>query len=392
MRCRRPSPSPWAGGPRRRTAQPGRLDDHDRRHHAIDRLRRESRGRELRGEVAVVLPGGGDPGTRGGAVADDRLRRIFTCCHPALSTQRRWGCPGPARWPVNQAGRPLLSGARGDHGDPSGGRLAQDQGGADPLPGARGPRAARPPPSRAGRRLPRRQPRADRVRSRVADRGRRFPGAAGRAGPHPMGPGPDRRGPGDPPPLPWPQPPWSLSAPGGHQRRARGRPTVEQTDWRQIVALYDRLLVVAPTPVVVLNRAIAIGELHGPAVALALVEGWRIWTAPTHSTPPGPTCLGGWAGTARPPPPPSAGPWRRPRPSGSSSEWVAAPRATRPGDVEHVAGAPLKEVSGRPTRRRFGPPATRLGPGPSPCAAPRRRRTARPGRSGRRGSPGSPRR
>jgi RNA polymerase sigma-70 factor (ECF subfamily) len=47
---------------------------------------------------------------------------------------------------------------------------------------------------------------------------------------------------------------------------------VEQTDWSQIVALYDQLLAVASTPVVALNRAIAIGELQGPAAALALVE------------------------------------------------------------------------------------------------------------------------
>jgi RNA polymerase sigma-70 factor (ECF subfamily) len=48
--------------------------------------------------------------------------------------------------------------------------------------------------------------------------------------------------------------------------------TFERTDWSQIVALYDQLLDVAPTPVVSLNRAIAIGEVHGPAKALALVE------------------------------------------------------------------------------------------------------------------------
>jgi RNA polymerase sigma-70 factor (ECF subfamily) len=48
--------------------------------------------------------------------------------------------------------------------------------------------------------------------------------------------------------------------------------TVEQTDWPQIVALYDQLLAVAPTPVVALNRAIAIGEVQGPAAALALVD------------------------------------------------------------------------------------------------------------------------
>jgi RNA polymerase sigma-70 factor (ECF subfamily) len=48
--------------------------------------------------------------------------------------------------------------------------------------------------------------------------------------------------------------------------------TVEQTDWSQIVALYDQLLVVAPTPVVALNRAIAVGEVQGAADALALVD------------------------------------------------------------------------------------------------------------------------
>jgi len=48
--------------------------------------------------------------------------------------------------------------------------------------------------------------------------------------------------------------------------------TVEETDWSQIVALYDQLLVVAPTPVVALNRAIAIGEVQGPAAALTLVD------------------------------------------------------------------------------------------------------------------------
>jgi RNA polymerase sigma-70 factor (ECF subfamily) len=48
--------------------------------------------------------------------------------------------------------------------------------------------------------------------------------------------------------------------------------TFEQTDWPQIVALYDQLLEVTPTPVVALNRAIAIGEVNGPAAALALID------------------------------------------------------------------------------------------------------------------------
>jgi RNA polymerase sigma-70 factor (ECF subfamily) len=49
-------------------------------------------------------------------------------------------------------------------------------------------------------------------------------------------------------------------------------PTLEETDWSQIVALYDQLLAVAPTPVVALNRAVAVGEVQGAAAALALVE------------------------------------------------------------------------------------------------------------------------
>ena len=48
--------------------------------------------------------------------------------------------------------------------------------------------------------------------------------------------------------------------------------TAAQTDWPQIAALYDQLLAVAPTPVVALNRAIAIGEVQGPAAALALAD------------------------------------------------------------------------------------------------------------------------
>jgi len=48
--------------------------------------------------------------------------------------------------------------------------------------------------------------------------------------------------------------------------------TFEATDWSQIVALYDQLLAIAPTPVVALNRAIAVGEVEGPAAAIGLVE------------------------------------------------------------------------------------------------------------------------
>jgi RNA polymerase sigma-70 factor (ECF subfamily) len=44
------------------------------------------------------------------------------------------------------------------------------------------------------------------------------------------------------------------------------------TDWPQVLALYDQLLALVPTPVVALNRAVALAEVHGPAIALAAVE------------------------------------------------------------------------------------------------------------------------
>jgi len=47
----------------------------------------------------------------------------------------------------------------------------------------------------------------------------------------------------------------------------------EATDWPQIVALYDHLFSVLPTPVVALNRAIAIAEIEGPGAALFALDG-----------------------------------------------------------------------------------------------------------------------
>jgi RNA polymerase sigma-70 factor (ECF subfamily) len=47
---------------------------------------------------------------------------------------------------------------------------------------------------------------------------------------------------------------------------------VRDTDWSQVVALYDQLVAVDPSPVVALNRAIAVAELDGPEVALAAVD------------------------------------------------------------------------------------------------------------------------
>jgi RNA polymerase sigma-70 factor (ECF subfamily) len=50
---------------------------------------------------------------------------------------------------------------------------------------------------------------------------------------------------------------------------------VEDTDWRQIRQLYDQLLARWPTPVAALNRAVAVAELDGPQAGLALVEALR---------------------------------------------------------------------------------------------------------------------
>jgi RNA polymerase sigma-70 factor (ECF subfamily) len=49
-------------------------------------------------------------------------------------------------------------------------------------------------------------------------------------------------------------------------------PTASQTDWSQILALYDQLLRITPSPIVALNRAIAVAELDGPQAALELIN------------------------------------------------------------------------------------------------------------------------
>jgi len=49
-------------------------------------------------------------------------------------------------------------------------------------------------------------------------------------------------------------------------------PSARDTDWSQIVALYDRLIELDASPIVQLNRAIAVAELDGPDVALAEIE------------------------------------------------------------------------------------------------------------------------
>jgi RNA polymerase sigma-70 factor (ECF subfamily) len=69
-----------------------------------------------------------------------------------------------------------------------------------------------------------------------------------------------------------------LNQPGPYQIQAAinavhsDATTAAGTDWTQIVRLYDQLLVIAPNPVVALNRAVAVAEVHGPEAGLALLE------------------------------------------------------------------------------------------------------------------------
>jgi RNA polymerase sigma-70 factor (ECF subfamily) len=71
---------------------------------------------------------------------------------------------------------------------------------------------------------------------------------------------------------------------------------MRDTDWSQVVALYDQLVQLDPSPIIALNRAIAVAELDGPEVALAAVDrlGTR-WPTITPTMRPAPTCCAGWA-------------------------------------------------------------------------------------------------
>ncbi|GAA1931828.1 RNA polymerase sigma factor [Nocardioides marmoribigeumensis] len=70
----------------------------------------------------------------------------------------------------------------------------------------------------------------------------------------------------------------AVGRPGPYQLQAAvnavhtDAPAAADTDWSQVVALYDHLMRLAPSPVVALNRAVAVAELDGPEVALAQVD------------------------------------------------------------------------------------------------------------------------
>jgi RNA polymerase sigma factor (sigma-70 family) len=79
-----------------------------------------------------------------------------------------------------------------------------------------------------------------------------------------------------------------LDSPGPYQLQAAiaavhsEAPSWAETDWRQIVALYDALLRFTDTPVVRLNRAVAVSHVHGPQVALGEVNDLAIALGEYH--------------------------------------------------------------------------------------------------------------
>ena len=283
------------------------------RNRGIDRLRRESRGRELLGELAVLSSGGDDRGEpeEDGPVHDDRLRLIFTCCHPALSREAQVALTlrllgGLSTYEVARSflvaeptmAKRLVRAKRKIKAARIPYRAPADHELPDRLPPVlavvyltyNAGLASTAEPSlcleaiRLARILMTLMPdepevfgllalllmtesrRASRTRPDgslvlLADQDRRcWDRALIEEGQALVRRCLRRDQPG----------PYQLQAAinAVHADAA----TFEETDWSQILALYDQLLALAPTPVVALNRAIAIGEVEGPAAALELVD------------------------------------------------------------------------------------------------------------------------
>ena len=77
--------------------------------------------------------------------------------------------------------------------------------------------------------------------------------------------------------------------------------SVEDTDWERIAALYVVLAHLTPSPVVELNRAVAVGMAYGPDAAWTSPTGWlasRRWPATSSCPPSAATCWPGSAGSS----------------------------------------------------------------------------------------------
>jgi RNA polymerase sigma-70 factor, ECF subfamily len=293
-------------------ANPGGWITTTARNRAIDRLRRETRGRELLSDVAVLSPADDEPGMpEEDPVPDDRLRLIFTCCHPALSSEAQVALTlrllgglstkevagsflvtEPTMAVRLVRAKRKIKAARISYRVPEDHELsdrmrpvlaviylvytAGQSGAAESGLCAEAIRLARivaslmpDEPEVTGllalllltesRRASRTRPDGTLVLLDEQDR-RDWDRALIEEGQELVRRCLRRDQPG----------PYQLQAAinAVHTDAA----SAEETDWPQILALYDHLLAVAPTPIVALNRAIAVGEVEGAAAALALVD------------------------------------------------------------------------------------------------------------------------